>query len=166
MVSIASYQPVGRVTHLSITLILQCSAQDCKSYNAKLQNLFQLPISQTVKNAWVHDTWDHGFKSYFIFLPDAVATTLNFGNNFKLLPKLSRLFILQKLACLCPVVKGFGKYFFQFVQLPSKCRCYRHLRHYIRRSGILLYYSDTFAYASGDIRRFCRIDNGMVYMII
>lgn len=28
---------------------------DCKSCNAKLQNLFQSPISQTVKNAWVRD---------------------------------------------------------------------------------------------------------------
>ena len=61
----ASYQPIGRVTHLSITLILQCSAQDCKSCNAKLQNLFQSPISQTVKNAWGHEAWGHGFKSYF-----------------------------------------------------------------------------------------------------
>lgn len=86
----ASYQPVGRVTHLSITLILQCSAQNCKSCNAKLQNLFQSPISQTVKNAWVRDAWGHGFKSYFTFFSVAIVKTLNFGNNLSLLPKLSR----------------------------------------------------------------------------
>ena len=85
----ASYQPIGRVTHLSITLILQCSAQDCKSCNAKLQNLFQSPISQTVKNAWSHDAWGHGFKSYFTIFSVAIVTTLNFGNKSILLPKLS-----------------------------------------------------------------------------
>ena len=63
----ASYQPIGRVTHLSITLILQCSAQNCKSCNAKLQNLFQSPIQQTVKNAWAHDAWGHGFKSFSLY---------------------------------------------------------------------------------------------------
>lgn len=85
-----SYQPVSWVAHLSITLFLQCSAQNCKSCNAKLQILSQSPISQTVKNTWVHDAWGHGFKSNFIFLPDAVATALNFGNKSNLLPKLSR----------------------------------------------------------------------------
>lgn len=77
------------MTHLSITLILQCSAQNCKSCNAKLQNLFQSPISQTVKNAWVRDAWGHGFKSYFTIFSVTIVTTLNFGNKSILLPKLS-----------------------------------------------------------------------------
>ena len=86
----ASYQPVGRVTHLSITLILQCSAQNCKSCNAKLQILSQSPISQTVKNAWAHNAWSHGFNSYFTIFSVAIVTTLNFGNKSCLLPKLRR----------------------------------------------------------------------------
>lgn len=84
MVSISKYQPVDRATHLSITLILQCSAQDCKSCNAKLQDLLQLPISQTVKNAWIHDSWDHGFKSYFTLFSTSIVAIYNFGDKSNL----------------------------------------------------------------------------------
>lgn len=96
-----SYQSIGRVTHLSITLILQCSAQNCKSCNAKLQILFQSPIFQTVKNAWVLSEWSHGFKFYFIFLQDTIAALLNFGNKSILLPKLS----LTKIKCILILIQ-------------------------------------------------------------
>lgn len=89
------------MTHLSITLFLQCSTQDCKSSNAKLQNLFQSQISQTVKNAWAHDIWDHGFKSYFNFFPDSIVILLNFGNKSILLPKLSR----TKIKCILILIQ-------------------------------------------------------------
>lgn len=83
----ASYQPVGRVTHLSITLILQCSAQDCKSCNAKLQNLFQSPISQTVKKclgSWSLGSWVQILSTVF---SAAIVTALNFGNKTAVLYK-------------------------------------------------------------------------------
>lgn len=61
-------------------------------------------------------------------LSDLIMGSNPISSSFQmLLPKLSRFFILQKLACLCPVVKCFGKYSLQFVQLPGKCRCDCHL---------------------------------------
>ena len=114
-----SYQPANWVTHLSITLFLQCSAQDCKSCNAKLQNLFPSPVFQTVKNAWIHDTWGHGFKSYYTFISPAIAIEFNFGNKSCLLPELRRVkmslyIILEIILCvgviLPSLLHGFNKH--------------------------------------------------------
>lgn len=39
---------------------------------------------QTVKNAWIHDTCGHGFKSYFTLFSTSIVAIYNFGDKSNL----------------------------------------------------------------------------------